>query len=117
MTMCKPHWDKLREAIIMKGLSHLISKDGEVLMSRMAKQTHNVENLDSYDPLMAAFMAIMSNALTQGGFYLLTEDLCPLCELDTYRPTDPLHSDNWIEKATEEQLKYCRDKGWVPHAS
>lgn len=64
MRMCQTHWDALRVAIEDQGLGELIAKDGREAGRRMVKHLREETTLDSFEPLTAAMMAIISNIST-----------------------------------------------------
>jgi hypothetical protein len=81
MNMCQEHWDRLREKINQRGLSHLIAPDGQTAAAQLADQfQRSAEDRDestvaNFDPLMGAFMAIGSNImglLGQSALYLMS---------------------------------------------
>src|SRR5262245_47590629 len=62
MKFCQGHWDRLRQKIDDRGLTHLIAKSGEVAVSQMAQQLQErKDSRETFDPLMAAHWAIAGN--------------------------------------------------------
>lgn len=120
MKMCQPHWDDLRDEIKLLGLDHLVAKSGEEAAEMMVAELDGTGDKRVFDPLMSAYWAITSNALSSGGLYLLSPDedgneYCPLCELDKNFPDeDPVPSKDWIEKSSKEQLQRARALDIVP---
>jgi hypothetical protein len=120
MKMCQPHWDALREAVKTKGMWHLVSRNGEEAAERAQRLSDKKRDADpkDYDPLFDTHMMIMSNALQAGGTYLMGtkedgSEYCCLCELDAHKDQMGEGSKDWIEKATDGALQYCREKGLV----
>lgn len=92
MEFCTPHWDALRTAIKDRGLEVLVAESGPEVVGKMKRQlTDKTVTVDSFDPLMGAHNAIVTNALQLTGIAVLQQDGCPLC---------------WM---TEEHKKYCKD--------
>lgn len=113
MKMCDKHWQELRAAIELRGLSHLVAGTGLEAAENLKKEFQGEET--TYDPLMAATMGIYAAALENGGLYLmhLKEDgteYCPLCEFES-------HSDEkaeaWINPCTDAIRKSCVAQGLV----
>ncbi len=120
MKFCMPHWAELKTAIDIRGLSHLVAKDGKVAADRLKDELMGVATKDTYDPLMNAHNMITCRALEAGGLYLLTGDFCPLCELDTHLPaldekgqprpnSENKESTNWINGCTDSVLNHCQE--------
>src|SRR5665213_407481 len=108
MQICKSHWDKLKQAIADRGLSHLISKDGTEAVERTIKQLDGKDDPKrDYDPLLAANYAIWENAIKCAGLGMMFGDICPLCDMD--RAKYPETSDDWIKYAADGQLGYCKE--------
>lgn len=61
--MCQDHWDRLRAAIEARGLGHLVGDDGAQAGRRMVSELQEGQSAKNYDPLMASFYAIGSNAM------------------------------------------------------
>lgn len=86
MRFCLPHWQELREAILAQGLESLIAKDGEEIAARLHSELEEGAKKTNFDPLMAAHMAILSNALSVAGLVVMSpnedgSERCPLCYL------------------------------------
>lgn len=79
MNICQAHWDRLREKIDERGLSHLIAPDSATAAAQTADQFDRAKDGESvtpvnFDPLMGAFWAIGSNVMSllgQSALYLL----------------------------------------------
>ena len=64
MKFCQDHWDRLRQRIDDRGLSHLIAADGQKAVSMMTSQLQERRTTrENYDPLMGAHFAILNNAM------------------------------------------------------
>lgn len=105
MRMCQPHWDRLKQAIIARGLGDMISSSGEELVKRITAD----DTLENFDPLMAAHNMIVRNALQCGGIEILVQredgsHLCPLCEAESHGCTD------WIEHAADGAAEAARER-------
>jgi hypothetical protein len=117
--MCTTHWTALRAKLDQLGLSHLVAKSGVEAAASMLAQANGTDTPSDFDPLMSANFAIMSNALTHGGLYLLSPDekgepYCPLCELNSHFPDEHEPANEWIEEASKEQLTHARALKLVP---
>lgn len=121
MNLCQQHWNGLRQAIDDRGLSHLVSRDGEELVRRITQPEPETAEAAGFDPLMGAYMAILTNALEHGGSYLLANNeastdghYCAICEAEKHggRPASW-----WYEHAADEQLERARELGLVQGAT
>lgn len=122
MKWCDDHWAQLRKAIDDLGMTPLVAKNGEAAHANMVAELEAAQQgveppKETYDPLMSSFWAITNRALEMGGPYLLTGDLCPLCELNKHCEPDPAyqpdHAFHWIKGCTEAQLTFCQERGLV----
>lgn len=117
MKLCQPHWSDLRAAIADRGLTHLVSPNGEAAAARIQAQLQPGEpERAGFDPLLNANFAIWNNALESGGLYLMTgspdgSEYCPLCELEANTPEKAA---TWIGYAADEQLNAARSLGLAP---
>jgi len=68
--ICGAHWNDLKKAIDMKGLSSFVSPDGHAALDEMLKEREADEDYP-YDPLLAANNMICNAALKAGGLYLM----------------------------------------------
>lgn len=128
MKMCQPHWDKLHLAIEARGMGHLIAKSGQEVVGRMKKEAAGDESPETFDPLMSAWFQIMTRALEVGGLYLMTGDLCPVCEALAHTRLEPDDTTGkafktkeeleayWIDGPADSRLEYARSMGLVPEA-
>jgi hypothetical protein len=63
MGICQDHWDRLRADIEERGLSHLVAPSGVIAAEQMKAQLESGgDSPTSFDPLQAAFWAILTNA-------------------------------------------------------
>lgn len=64
MRFCQDHWDRLRQAIEDRGLGDLIASSGATVAQQVAQELEQGEaSPTTYEPLMAAHMAILSNSI------------------------------------------------------
>lgn len=63
-----------------------------------------------FDPLMNANFAIWSAYISDTGLIGLSDDRCPLCEVERSRAG---LADNWIRGCSEDQLQQARELGLV----
>jgi hypothetical protein len=108
MKMCAVHWEALRTAIEEKGLFHLVSGSGAGLKEKILNEDLAGPTPENFDPLMAANMSIWSNAIEQGGLYLMTDDYCPICESEKHKGPS---ADWWITNAVNEQFEKAKQMG------
>jgi hypothetical protein len=107
----------LRQAISDRGLDHLVSGSGQKLCDKLqAELQQGGQTSDTFDPLMNANFAIWSNALEQGGLYLMGADengqpYCPICESEKHGCHPAAW---WITHAADEQLEKARAMKLVP---
>ena len=104
---CASHWDRLKDAIKVRGLYDQVAKSGEELVDKVVR----TQTLDG-DPLMYAHNAIVSNALqTPAGIDIMAPnddgtERCPLCYLALACPCgDPTCQakwDGWIDRAADD---------------
>ncbi len=114
MKFCMLHWIDLKKAISDRGLDNLIAKDGkaamEMVKDNLARKGEYTK--DNFDPLMAAHLSIMNNAVEKGGVYILNGDYCPLCEFKKHvKDADP---NEWIKFASDEVLEKARKLNLTP---
>jgi hypothetical protein len=122
MKFCKSHWDELRKALDDRGLMNLVAKDSQQLMDKMAKEIADGQpSAATFDPLIGAHNAILSNALDIVGLDLMMpnddgSDKCPLCYAITNcrcNRGDECDFRKWIDYAADEQLQVAKDLGSV----
>ena len=83
MRFCQPHWDALRAAIEVRGLTVLVSENGEEAAAKLAGALQEGPSIDNFDPLMNAQWLIATNAMQHisraGGnpLYLMMSDGAP----------------------------------------
>lgn len=122
MQFCQKHWDMLRAAINDRGLSHLVAKSSEEAMESIVAQLQGGEG--DYDPLMDCYWMITNRALEVGGLYLLSGDLCPVCEAMKHTAhipalgsttNEPAGAEwvekHWIDGPADAVLKHCQQQG------
>jgi hypothetical protein len=109
--MCADHWQKLRTAIADLGMDGLVAKSGPEAVSRLVTEAESGATKTTFDPLMDAHNAILSNALDLVGIAIMAPnedgtDRCPLCFIN------------------EGHLKGCKDEGctwstepWIGYAA
>lgn len=111
MKMCQAHWDALRAAIEERGLMKFVARSGQAVTEKIKGQLVGQADKETFEPLMAANMAIWSNALERGGLYLLQGDYCPICESEKHG-SHP--AEWWINHAADDQLEKARNLGLLP---
>jgi hypothetical protein len=84
MRFCTDHWDRLREEIDKRGLTPMISGNGEEAARRQESEIKEGATLANFDPLLGAHWLIVQHALEFLGPRLLVpnedgEHRCPLC--------------------------------------
>ncbi len=122
MNFCQPHWDRLRAEVDRRGLSGFLPDSGEQGASQLQRAAEESEpSIDSFDPLMAANLAIFSAALSLVGVVLMTpnEDgspRCPLCYLQARHDEECTDEGCdfdlptvWIEGAVNDQVLALRE--------
>lgn len=124
MKFCKEHWQALRAAVQVRGMDHLVAKNGAQAVNDAVAQLQGTDSLENWDPLMAAYWAISGRVLQAVGLPLLMGDHCPLClvqqDYETIKQTprfDPaLHTDatSWINSCTDSMQQYARQHGLIP---
>lgn len=61
MGVCQDHWTKLREKIDEVGLGALVAETAEDAMRSTVRELSEGPSVDSYNPLMSAYFAILAN--------------------------------------------------------
>ena len=113
MNWCKPHWDKLREAIKVRGLDKFGAQDGKQALEEIASQIEGEE--ESFDPLIGSWSRINMNMaeslqrLGRGQEVLLLK--CPLCIL--VEDGQPELVERWIDGCTDGAKRYAIEKGFI----
>jgi hypothetical protein len=119
MKICQEHWNKLKQAIELRGLSHLVAGNAEKATQMLLAQSDPTASFkDTFDPLLAANFSIWNNALEAFGLEMMAEGApCPLCLMDDHaeKCTEPTCKKNsgsdWIEFAADGQLEVAQQKG------
>jgi hypothetical protein len=119
MKICDKHWTMLREAIQIRGLMHLVAKEGNEAAARIAEEIKGKEA--PYDPLMSCNWMVTNEALRLGGLYLLNKaDCCPICEAMEKLNGTPMNEAKelwtsrevemaWINGPADAALDHCRE--------
>lgn len=128
--VCMDHWSKLRAAVEARGLMEYVAPDGAAEAAMLKDQVEVGEpTLANWDPLMGAYMKIVSNGIALMGPYILNEP-CIICFLNTKRTEDGSCAcdepdceakkpgsipdfETWVDKSVEGQQAYAKEKGWV----
>jgi hypothetical protein len=121
MKFCMPHWTKLREAIDVRGMTHLVSQSGMAAMESMVKDLTGQATLMDFDPLMSAHNMIVQNTMSIMGIDVLTQnedgtDKCPICYLKAEHArtcTDPhctADYEKWIDLAADGAKRYLDEQ-------
>lgn len=114
MRLCNLHHGRLRQVIEIKGMGHLIPSSPQKAVERMQKKMN--KQLVVTDPLLTAQQAMLERCINDVGTRILDKEatlgvtLCPLCEGEAELPG---LAENWIDGATSECLKECREKNFV----
>lgn len=120
MKFCADHWSQLRAAVDARGLTPFVAHGGEEAARRLVE---GGEGRSSFDPLMGAHNAILSNALRTAGLDLMqagadSADLCPLCYLLAecrceHRGTPQCPFATWVDRAADDALARAKQLGLV----
>ncbi len=110
--MCQPHWDKLRDAIKLRGLDDMIAKDGMQAAQQLAEGRP--------DPLLAAHNAIVGNAAAAAGLAIMSpnddgSERCPICYLKEASFAAP--SCDCGDPACTSESRADRFERWIEHAA
>jgi len=119
MQICEDHWDKLRQAIHDRGLSHLVSRDGDEVANRMKAELEGRASVFTWDPLLDVNNRIMCRALEVGGLAMLhpKEDgkpRCPICHAMEHSGEPKGTEKHWIQGPASAALEYARQEGVYP---
>lgn len=113
MNWCKPHWDQLREAIDIRGLSGFGAQTGVDAAKEMASQIEGKP--EAFDPLMGCWTRLNAKMLeslkTQGRCDFTLMLTCPMCVLQM--DGQPHLIDNWINGCVDCALQYAHEKGLI----
>lgn len=110
MKACQTHWDELREEVKKNGLEEYVAKTGEKLVDKLKDESEQGGSLETFDPLMGAYMSVMAQYANNVGIAGFLGDLCPFCECDKARAG---LARNWIEGSVADQLRRAKDLGLV----
>lgn len=112
MKFCDNHWESLKDAIEIRSLSHLVSKNEEDAAARIQKELDGKHSLDNYDPLLNAYWMLMQKAVEMGGIYMMSNDnICPLCEVRNNLGL--LEDIRWINGCCDSILVFCEENNLV----
>jgi hypothetical protein len=132
MELCAKHWASLRAAIETRGLMGLVAKDAPTAMQHAVDEVEGTADPKDYDPLASACWMIYGVALERGGLYLMSGDLCPICEAMKHTAHLPKNGEiigvgepvgeafvesYWIDGPADTVLAECRKRGIAPPAS
>jgi hypothetical protein len=117
MQLCDKHYADIKDAMTLRGLWKLRPQTDEELKQKMKDANLNGENATNFDPLRGVTIGIYSNALQQGGEYLLHmkddgSHHCPLCEVLIHKGQD--HVDDWVNAASDEAMRRSIEYGLMP---
>lgn len=132
--VCQKHWGMMREAVDVRGMSHLVAKDGRAAMENTVAQIEGRATEENWDPLMTAFWNMKTLGLNKCGLASLAEGFCILCEIqksyddlqahpekmespDWPKGAVPRDAQGWIDSCMDAMLSHARDKGLVPRPS
>lgn len=119
MKFCPPHWEKLRAAIELRGLTPFCATTDSELQRRMGAGPE-VAPTSAFEPLMGAHNAILTNTLRIGGMELFGPtangenggEWCPICFLKTCPcgdPECPPKFEAWIDRAADDMLATAQE--------
>lgn len=120
MKCCQRHWDMLRSAVESRGLMHLTAKDSKTALENVVTELQGGDV--PYDPLMSCWWMITNKALQLGGLYLMSGDLCPICEAVHHLADLPIEEggppageawveNEWVNGPADAALQHCREQG------
>jgi len=102
LTPCTEHWDKIRNAVIDRGLGIMIPDDGEQAQELMERRSIEGPNVDNFDPLMGALMDITGRIMDTGA----PVRGCPVCFLNVNcMCPKTMCGEDWIDYAADDQLE------------
>jgi hypothetical protein len=124
MKFCDHHWTMLKSKISEFGLDSLVPTSGEEAHAKLVSELQHGASRGTFDPLMAAHNAIVSNALQSTGLELMVVSeenthRCPICFLQTRHEelcTEPdckFTYEAWITRAVEDALAQAKELGLV----
>lgn len=124
MQICPDHYEKLKAAIEARGLTRLIAKDAQTSFDAAVREIQGEPaEPGDYDPLAACCWMIMGRALEMAGLYLMTGDLCPVCEAMKHTAHWPRNAQetepageawvekHWIDGPADAALAHCQRNG------
>lgn len=127
MNVCQEHWDLLRAAVEVRGMTHLVARSGQEAAADMVAQLEGRSSLDNWDPLMAAHWPLAGKIMERVGLAALALDFCYLCAIqqsydwydkeDVERPPEALAPQGWVDSCMDAMLEYAREQGLMPRVS
>lgn len=129
MKFCEKHWERLKGAIDDRGLKPFCATSSEDMGKRMKADLEAAEvgrepPATTFEPLMGAHNAILSNTLRAAGLEVMFtkadgSEWCPVCFLMTCPCGDPACAakyEGWIERAADDMLAAAKELGLVKTA-
>lgn len=121
MKFCEAHWQRLRDAIKDRGLDGLVSKDGKEAAAKTVAELEGGPSKSTFDPLLGAHNAILSNTLRVVGLVILGADekgehYCPICYLTQNCACglgEKCEFFDWIERAADDARAHAVSLGLV----
>lgn len=107
MKWCTEHWNALRAAIEVRGLSKFGAQNSEELHADIVGQLEGEQT--QFDPLMGSFWRINNVMMENVGLRMMGH--CPLCIL--VEDGRPELVANWVDGVTNEALAYAHKAGLV----
>lgn len=121
MRICQPHWQLMRDAVEVHGMSGLVARDGESAVENAVADLQQEPDPEHkrFDPLMSIHYHFTNNAIRCGGLYLMgqREDgendghYCPVCEFEKHMPGFVAKPE--IDKVAEQMAGWCREQGLI----
>lgn len=113
MRICQPHWNRLREALALRGLSHLGAKTPQEAFAAVVTELEGRGAENDFDPLLLCNNMIFSEGLRRCGLVLMDPQpddthLCPICE------SQRQYGEWWINGPADAALEEARRLGLVP---
>ena len=115
MKMCNEHWLALKTEIEDLGIGHLIPSSADNASENVESQIKERRiTAENFDPLMAAYIAILGTFLEdvmgsnrpENLLVLLTSYACPMCRVKAASKEGV--SENWLKGAAMDQLAHAR---------
>lgn len=126
MKFCMDHWNALKAAVEARGLGHLIARSGDAVAGRVSTEATQGPSKETFEPLLGAHNAILSNALRIAGLAVMMpnedgSERCPLCFLITNcgcpeKGTPQCAFAKWIDHAADDMVTAAKELGAIPAA-